>query len=238
MFAKAVVQKLSFNESILKNGAKVGCIMKIKWLGHSCFLFTSDNGTRVVTDPFNEEVGYKLPSVEADIVTTSHGHYDHRHVQIIMGDYLHVSQPGSFSGNDVGIKGMETFHDDSEGNKLGENTVFLFEIDGIRLCHCGDLGHILTQEQTKQIGVVDVLLVPVGAIYTVDAKGALEIIKLLKPRVTIPMHFSTKALSFPLESADRFLEMTGGGQRTNCQEIEITRENIDLLPKVIVLDYE
>lgn len=211
--------------------------MILKWFGHACFLITSENGTRVLTDPFDEKVGYPLPEAEADIVTTSHSHYDHNNVGIVRGAFQHLDKPGAYLANGIEIKGISTFHDADSGAKRGENTVFVFKIDGIRLCHCGDLGHALTPGQVEEIGEVDILLVPVGGVYTVDAAGAAEVMRQLKPAITIPMHYKTKALSFFLDGPDKFLDRAGGGRPAGKRELEITRESLSSYPGIIVMEY-
>ncbi len=211
--------------------------MKIKWLGHSCFLLTSQSGIRVVTDPFNEKVGYRLPEVEADVVTTSHGHGDHNHTAVIRGSFVHISQPGRYLERGIEISGTAVFHDEDNGEKRGKNTIFKFRIDGINICHCGDLGHLLTSAMVEELGAIDVLLIPVGGVYTVDAAAASEVVRQLKPGISIPMHFKTPPLNFPLDGVDRFLELTGG-TRMNRQEIEVNKENVGGFPSVAVLNYE
>jgi len=211
--------------------------MKIKWLGHSCFLLTSQSGIRVVTDPFNEKVGYRLPEVEADVVTTSHGHGDHNHTAVIRGSFVHISQPGRYLERGIEISGTAVFHDEDNGEKRGKNTIFKFRIDGINICHCGDLGHLLTSAMVEELGAIDVLLIPVGGVYTVDAAAASEVVRQLKPGISIPMHFKTPPLNFPLDGVDRFLELTGG-TRMNRQEIEVNKENVGGFPSVAVLTYE
>ncbi|HQA58514.1 MAG TPA: MBL fold metallo-hydrolase [Acetivibrio sp.] len=211
--------------------------MKIKWLGHSCFLLTSEKGTRIVTDPYDETVGYKVERIEADIVTTSHDHYDHNYIDMIKSDAKHVQGSGKVIIEDVEITGVQTFHDEVEGKKRGKNFVFNFRIDGINVCHLGDLGHVLTGEQLEKIGHVDVLLVPVGGVYTVDYKGAFEVVNLIKPSIVIPMHYKTPHLSFQIDGVNKFLDQIGGGERVSKQEIEINKEDIGGDRKVLVLDY-
>ena len=154
--------------------------MKLKWFGHACFLLTSNNGVRVLVDPFNEKVGYALPVVEADIVTTSHGHGDHNYTAVVNGEFLLIDQPGNFSHNGIEIKGISSFHDKVEGSLKGKNVIYRFNIDGLSVCHLGDLGHLLSPHQVEEIGTVDILLVPVGGHYTIDASDALEVLQQLK----------------------------------------------------------
>ncbi|HUL61688.1 MAG TPA: MBL fold metallo-hydrolase [Methanocella sp.] len=212
--------------------------MKIKWLGHSCFLLKSDEGTRVVTDPFNAMVGYRLPDVEADVVTTSHDHGDHNNVKAVKGPYTHLSAPGHYSVGDIDIRGIPSYHDDSGGSKRGKNVIFCFEIDGISVCHLGDLGHPLTPQQVAAIGPVDVLLVPVGGRFTIDGRGAAAVAGQLKPRISVPMHYRTRLLQFYLDGPEKFLEAVGGGRKAGRQEIEVRRGDIDKMAGAILLEFE
>ena len=211
--------------------------MRIKWLGHACFLLTSENGTRVVTDPFDKTVGYAAPAVEADIVTTSHNHFDHNHVSVVRGDFIIIDGAGSFSEKGINITGVSAFHDENKGAKRGANIIYRYDIDGVKVCHCGDLGHVLSPEQVSEIGEADVLLIPVGGTYTLDAAGASEVVRQLRAAVTIPMHYKTPAINFPIDGVDKFLAAAGGGYRAGAREIEVTGENLSSLPKVIVLEY-
>lgn len=212
--------------------------MKIKWLGHSCFLLTSTSGIRVLTDPFDGTVGYALPSVEVDIVTTSHDHFDHNYVKTVKGSFVHMSKPGKSVKDGVEITGVAAFHDEVNGAKRGKSIIYKFTMDGVNVCHCGDLGHIPSPEQVDEIGRVDVLLVPVGGTYTVDAAGACEVVKLLKPSVIIPMHYKTEALGFPIDGVDKFLAAMGGGTKAGKQEIELDRDSLPGFAGVIILDYK
>lgn len=168
--------------------------MNIKWLGHACFKLTSEKGTVIVTDPFDESVGYPMPNVKADIVTSSHSHFDHNYFKAVKGNFDIVDTVGEHNIKGINIKGVNTFHDDEHGAKRGKNIVFVFDIDGIRVCHMGDLGHVLTEKQVEEIGPVDVLLIPVGGYYTIDAKQAVEVMNQLKPKITIPMHYKRSLL--------------------------------------------
>ena len=211
--------------------------MKIRWYGHACFLITSDGGTRVLTDPYDETVGYPVPSVEADFVTVSHDHFDHSATGWVKGRPRVVKGPGVHQLGEVSAKGIQTFHDDAGGSKRGLNTVFVFNIDGMAVCHLGDLGQVLTDEQVREIGGVDVLLVPVGGTYTIDAAGAATVVDLLNPRIVIPMHFKTDALSFPLETVEPFLKRVGGGTRVGSHTLEVRAQDLTGPRKVCVLEY-
>lgn len=212
--------------------------MKIKWFGHSCFLLTTDRGKRIVTDPFDETVGYSMPAVEADIVTSSHDHFDHNHVQAVRGDFQLINGVGSFYASDIPITGIKTCHDDLMGKKRGQNTVFVMEADDMRICHLGDLGHLLDRDTIKEIGPVDILLIPVGGTYTIDGEMAVKVAAQLNPRLIIPMHYKTPAIDFPITGVDAFLGKLGAEERVGSNELTISRQDLTDGTQVKVLEYE
>lgn len=212
--------------------------MKIKWFGHSCFLITSDKGIRVVTDPFDATVGYKVPEIETNIVSSSHDHYDHNNVDIFSGTPVLVTGSGKIIIKGIEITGVETFHDKDGGKKRGLNTVFKFKVDGLNVCHLGDLGHVLTDAQVKELGEVDILLTPVGGKFTIDHAGAVKVMDILKPQVTIPMHYKTKDLTFSLSGVEEFLSLVGDYKKIDDCEIEINKDCIGDFPRLVVLNYK
>jgi len=211
--------------------------MKLKWLGHACFLLTSDEGIRALADPFNEKVGYALPEVEADIVTVSHNHGDHNYTAAVRSEFLLIDQPGNFLHKGIEIRGISSYHDSAQGSLKGRNIIFRFGIDGLSVIHLGDLGHVLRSNQVEEIGRVDILLVPVGGHYTIDASSALEVVHQLKPEIIVPMHFRTEAGGASLAPVDIFLEKAGEGRILGKQEIELTRNNLHDNAGIIILDY-
>lgn len=211
--------------------------MKIQWLGHSCFLLTAEDGTRVLNDPFNPEIGYPAPAVEAEIVTTSHQHDDHNYTKVVKGKFTVVSSAGKHTVKGIEILGVPTFHDEAGGSKRGMNLVFRIAIDGIAVVHCGDLGHPLTAEQAQLLGPVDVLLLPVGGYYTIDHIEARQVMDALKPRLTVPMHFKTPSINFPIQPVEPFLALVGGGMRAGTMAIEVDQASLAQEPKIVVLDY-
>ena len=212
--------------------------MKIRWLGHACFLLESQDGTKKVTDPFDGSVGYKIPKLEADIVTVSHDHYDHNYVEGVQGEPQVIKSPGECTIGSIKINGVPTFHDEVKGAKRGPNIIFTFNIDGIRVCHLGDLGHLLSKTQLEEIGKVNVLLIPVGGTFTLDAEGAAAAVEQFSPKIIIPMHFKTPAVSMPIDPVDNFLEKMGHGEQLDSNTIEITTEDLGEEQRIIVLNYE
>ena len=214
--------------------------MKIKWFGQSCFLLTSKDGVRIVTDPFNKRIGYKLPEVEADMVTTSHNHMDHNYIKAVKGDFIHINQLQKYSKDGIEIIEVETFHDKSGGSKRGKNIIFKFSIDGINICHCGDLGHVLTPDQLCKIGKVDILIIPVGGGPTIDALDAVKVVEQLKPSITIPMHYRTKALGligFLFGKVDKFISVAGQKAK-ELKELDIDASSLSQYKGIVTLKYE
>jgi len=213
--------------------------MEIKWFGQSCFTIISDNGTRIVIDPFDKKIGYPLPDLEADIVTTSHNHSDHNNVSIVRGDFKHLNKSGEYLESGIAISGISTFHDSKGGIFRGNNIVFKYTIDDINVCHCGDLGHEFSPEQLEQVGSVDMLLLPVGGLATINALVAVEVMEQLKPVITIPMHYRTKALGllgYLFSPVEKFLSLSTSTTKT-IKNLSLTKEDLETYRGIVVLDY-
>lgn len=170
--------------------------MEITYYGHSCFKIKGSQGT-IVTDPYHPYVGFTASTLSADIVTVSHQHKDHNAVDQVNGTARRkkpfiVSEAGEYEVGGLSVFGTKTDHDDSKGAERGENIVFVVMVDNVRVCHLGDLGHELTTEQLAEIGPVDVVLCPVGGVYTIDPKTAVKTIHTLEPGFAVPMHYKTK----------------------------------------------
>jgi L-ascorbate metabolism protein UlaG (beta-lactamase superfamily) len=211
--------------------------MKVKWLGHSCFLITADKGTKLITDPY--EVGgginYSPISESADIVTVSHEHGDHNNVSAVQGKPQIIKGSGTKSAKGIEFNGIATYHDKSQGKERGANTVFCFIIDGIKLCHLGDLGHLLSQEQITSIGNVDIVFIPVGGLFTIDASEATHVCEQLLPKVIIPMHFKTPKCAYPINGVDSFLKGKERIKILDKSEIEFQKENLPANTEIIAL---
>ena len=170
--------------------------MIITYHGHSCFKLKGKTGT-LVFDPYDEVVGWTLPTLSADVVVISHGHHDHNNVKAVRPTSRRdqpfvVTQPGEYEVGGISVFGVATYHDDQEGILRGTNSVFTALIDGVRVTHLGDLGHQLTAEQAEAIGSSDVLLCPVGGHFTINPEGAVKVIRALEPSIVIPMHYLTE----------------------------------------------
>jgi len=217
--------------------------MKIKWLGHSAFLITAEDGTRVLMDPYESGaygggIGYGPIQESADIVTVSHDqHEDHNYVKASAGNPVVVNTAGKEQVKGFHITRVPTFHDNSQGKERGKNLVICLEKDGMRICHLGDLGHVLSPAQVKEIGAVDIVLIPVGGTFTIDPKEATEVVTLLKPKVVIPMHYKTPKCGFPLAGVDEFTEGKERVRHQGSSENVLKKDTLPDTTEIVVLDH-
>jgi len=211
--------------------------MWIRWLGHAAFLITADEGTRVITDPYQTRSGFNYGRITevADIVTISHEHADHNYTGDIQGNPVLLRGAGVQEARGIRFRGIASYHDNNTGASRGENTIFCFALEGIDVCHLGDLGHLLDEPTVAEIGPVDVLLIPVGGYFTIDAEAATRVCNQLNPNVIIPMHFKTPKLDLPITKVDPFLEGKSPILRLGISEIEINRESIERFAGIVVL---
>lgn len=210
--------------------------MEISWLGHSCFLIKGRQA-KVVTDPFDNIPGYHLGQPTANIVTLSHQHPHHNFVAGVSGEPRVIKGPGEYEIANVFITGIGTFHDAEGGRRRGKNIVYLIEIDEVRICHLGDLGHLLSSNQIEEISDVDILLVPVGGVSTINAAAAAEIINLLEPKIVTPMHFKTEAVDLELEPLEQFLKEMGLREAVAQPKLTVNKPSLPKETQLIVLDY-
>jgi len=209
--------------------------MKIKWLGQSAFQIQSNSD--LVMDPYGPKVG-ELPSeLSADVVTVSHQHFDHNYTKGVSGNPQIIDGPGQFSVKGFEIKGIKSFHDDENGTKRGENTIFRISAEGLTLCHLGDLGHLLTPEQIQEIGSVDILMIPVGGHYTIDADEAVRVVSQLNPKIVLPMHYKPEnwPLDLPIAGVDKFTELIGWKVIEQADEFEINESNLNSISNLVVV---
>jgi len=211
--------------------------MKIKWLGHACFLITSRDGLRVITDPYAVGGGINYSPIQetADVVVVSHDHGDHSNVSTVQGKPEVVKGSGTKTARGIQFKGIASYHDASQGTQRGLNTVFCFAIDNMKLCHLGDLGHVLDPEQVNEIGAVDILFAPVGGFFTIDASVASRVCDQLKPKVVIPMHFKTPKCDYPIAGVEDFLGGKKDVRRVGNSEADFERERIPAATEIVLL---
>ena len=212
--------------------------MKLTWMAHSCFNIILENGTKIVFDPFDNTIGYELPVLEADIALISHDHFDHNDVSRLSGDYTLIREAGEYTVGDVKIRGIKTYHDPEQGALRGENIVFIVEAEGIRIAHLGDLGEMPSEEFYKELGKIDILLTPVGSVYTINGAQAYQICRKIDPNIIIPMHYKTLSLTTPLESVQKFLIEAVGYydiSRLGNDTMKLEASNLKKRTRVIVM---
>jgi len=210
--------------------------MKVKWLGHSAFIITSDEGINIITDPYSTGMGINYGEIKeaADIVVVSHDHADHANTKL-------PGSPQVIKGTDeakgIKFKGIAAYHDEAKGRQRGPNSIICFTVDGIKLCHLGDLGHQLTDEQAREIGEVDILMLPIGGVFTIDPKTATKVCDKLKPKVAIPMHYSTEKCAYPISGVEEFLKGKANVKRMDTSEAEFKKNELPSATEVVVLKH-
>ena len=214
--------------------------MDIKYLGHASF-FIKSKEAKLVTDPFDPKmVGLKFPKVEADIVTVSHHHSDHDQTNLINGEPLVIDMPGEYEKKGLRVFGHQSYHDKQKGAERGENIVYKIEGEGVSLLHCGDLGIVLDDAFIDTIGDVDVLLVPVGGFFTIDAVEASELVKKIEPSIVIPMNYNSSKLNqqvfAKLLPVSEFLKKIGQESAVPVSKLTIKKEELEEEMKVVVME--
>jgi len=198
--------------------------MEITWLGHSSFLIEDSKGRKILTDPFDETVGYEIYRGIPDVVTISHHHFDHDYIREIPDAVPKLDKPGAFNINGIKVTGIPSYHDKQKGAKRGKNTIFIIETDNYRICHLGDLGYVLTQPEIDSLGEVDVLMIPVGGTFTIDGTEAAELAKAIGSHLVIPMHYKTPDMDFNITGPENFLRLMGDAERTGSAKLTVEGE--------------
>ncbi|MFZ5425257.1 MAG: MBL fold metallo-hydrolase [Patescibacteria group bacterium] len=202
--------------------------MEITFLAHACFKIKGRD-VSILIDPYDpDQVGYSLPKQSADILLVTHDHFDHNYVEGVKDYKLLINGPGEYEKDGVFIQGIPTYHDDVKGEERGKNTMYLIHIDGLSIMHVGDLGHELTQETFEKLSNVDILMVPVGGEYTINAEKAVKVISSIEPGIVIPMHYSTPKLAFAdkLAPLEKFLdEMGADGSVTKVDKLKVSKKS-------------
>ena len=206
--------------------------MRIEWIGHACFRLTAQDGTTVITDPYDESVGIEMIPLKADLITMSHEHHDHNETNMIVGDPVIARGPQLASVGSVTARAVNSWHDDAQGKLRGFNTVRIFGVDGLKIVHMGDQGCMPSEDVLEAIEDADVMMIPVGGTYTVDAAGAKAIIERAKPRCVIPMHAKTAHCPYPIAKVDTFLAVMGAQGAEPVSELDITEGAV---PQGVVL---
>lgn len=199
--------------------------MTINWYGQACFRLES-KGISILIDPFPKEIGLRPPRLNDNIYLVTHEHYDHNNIDNASAESFVVRGPGEYEKSGVYIEGIKSFHDNVDGKQRGLNTIYIIRLDDLRICHLGDLGqHELTDEQVEAVDEVDVLMVPVGGVYTIDGSQAVKIINQIEPKIIIPMHYKVVGLTIDLEGPQKFLKEIGI-KPEEVETLKIAKKNL------------
>lgn len=220
--------------------------MQIIWKGQSCFQLVTQNGKNnqvfLVIDPFGEQLGLKVPKLEADMVLITHSHYDHNNKEAVSAAQANklpfvIDGPGEYDIAGVFVQGIHSWHDEKEGKERGENTIYTIDTEDIKLCHLGDLGQKeLSEAQVDAIGEVDILMIPVGGTYTIDAKTASSIIAQVEPKIVIPMHYQLPKLKEKLDGVEKFLKTMGVKEAETLNKLSVKPKDLPVDGmKIVVL---
>src|SRR6266487_4806860 len=207
--------------------------MEISWLGHSCFQLRGKNVT-LITDPFSPQLEHSLGKISAPIVTISHNHPGHNFIGAVDGDPRIVRGPGEYEISDVLITGVASYHDNKHGQELGRNTIYIIHMDDLIICHLGDLGHILQEEQLEEVADADMLLVPIGGQHTINAAQAAEVISQVEPRIVIPMHYRTAGEEGP-DPLSKFRREMGVESIEPQAKLSVTHANVPAETQIVLL---
>jgi len=204
--------------------------MYIQYLGHSCFKLSGKDSkgenVNVIIDPFGKDYGLKVPGMEADIVTVSHPHKDHNNLAAVRGNPYVVDTAGEYEIKDVFIQGIDSFHDDKEGKERGGNIIYRLSMEDVVITHLGDLGQILDHKQVERLEGTDVLMIPVGGKYTLDAKRAVEVINQIEPRLIIPMHYKQPNLTLDISGVEPFIKEIGIKPQNIEDKLKINKKDL------------
>jgi len=216
--------------------------MKLKWYGHSAFRLTDSRGINVIMDPYEPGcydggIGYDAIHEGAEIVTCSHSHPDHCYHQGISGNPLVITRPCAQVIRQIKIEGVGAWHDKSNGKERGPVVVFKVVMDDVRVCHLGDIAHLLPEKDLNYLKPIDVLMIPVGGHFTIDAEEAAEMVRLLQPKIIIPMHYKTPKCDFPIAPENAFTSKFPKVKHINTSEVDINRDNIPQEPEIWNLTY-
>ncbi len=211
--------------------------MKITWFGHSCFRIELSNAVKIITDPYKSQaysgaVKYMPIGESADIVTVSHHHADHDFTEGVPAKEV-FDKKGVYTVGDIKIETVASYHDDTHGSQRGENIIFIINAEGLRLAHFGDLG-TLDIDYGKLTGL-DVVMVPVGGVFTIDYKDAAVLLDKLQPKIFIPMHFKTHKIEFDIDGVDKFIK-----DRDNVEEkdfLEVDKDSLPDSPRIVILKH-
>ncbi len=218
--------------------------MLIQYYGQSCFKITSKPGGRATDDvilffdPFGKDLGIRPPQGQADVIFVSHAHHDHNNTEALKGEPVIIDTPGEYAVKGVNVVGIDSFHDMEEGVTRGRSTIFIIEVEDLKVCHLGDLGSELTGKQLEEIDGVDILFIPVGGNYTIDGKKATELIRKIEPAIIVPMHYKVEGSTADIDDLQKFCNEMGNCPSEKTSKLNIKKKDLEgKSMEVIIMDH-
>lgn len=219
--------------------------MQIQYYGQSCFKITTKPAGRATDDvisfmdPFGKELGIRPPQGQADVVFVSHDHWDHNNIGALKGEPVVIDTSGEYAVKGINVVGIDAFHDSQEGTTRGKSTIFILEVEDLKICHLGDLGSDLNGKQLEEIDGVDILFIPVGGNYTIDGKKAAELVRKIEPAMVIPMHYKVKGSTAEIEDESRFCSEMGNCPKEKIAKLSIKKKDLEgKTMEVVLMDHE
>ena len=209
----------------------------IEWLGHACFRITGKDGKRILIDPYDDSLGYRIPDYSCEVLLISHDHFDHAAEQFVPSEHVTIKKAGRFEAEGIVIQAKSFPHDEAGGVKRGKTLAFRFEVDGVVFGHLGDMGAIPTPAEMDFFRGVQALMIPVGGYFTIDASAATKITAGIKPAYVFPMHYKTRAVTLPISNVDDFLKDKSDVERISANSFMIEPGKLPGRPTVILMDY-
>lgn len=219
--------------------------MQIQYYGQSCFKITTKPAGRATEDvvffhdPFDKEIGLRPPQGQADVIFVSHDHHDHNNVGAIKGEPVVINTPGEYAVKGINVVGIDAYHDSKEGELRGRSTIFILEVEDLKICHLGDLGADLSGKQLEEIDGVDILFIPVGGNYTIDGKKASELVRKIEPAIVIPMHYKVKGSNMEIEDESKFCSEMGNCPKEKISKLTVKKKDLEgKSMEVILMNHE
>lgn len=211
-------------------------MIQIKWFGHSMWKISNDD-VSIITDPFTD-IGYDMPTAEtADIILSSHDHFDHNNFELIAGKPEIINKVGKFEKHGVKIQTFHTWHDRADGNERGDNLLMKFQLEGKSFLHCGDIGHMISEKLVQELGNIDIIFIPVGGHFTIDAKEAKKIVDKLAPTIIFPMHYKTPVLDFPIMPKENYIKLIDDHKHIDSNDLVLNQQDFNKR-QTITLNYK
>ena len=209
----------------------------VEWLGHACFRVTAADGKRVLIDPYDDSIGYRIPDYSCDVLLISHEHFDHAAEQFVPTEHTTIREEGRHKAEGLIIEAKAFPHDEAGGEKRGMTLAFKFDIDGVTFAHLGDLGEVPSQTEMGFFTGAKCLMIPVGGYYTINAVQATEIVNAIKPPYVFPMHYKTRVLTLPISNVEDFLKDKSDINRVSGPRFVIDPGKIPTRVTIVVLDF-